>query len=171
VKRFFVLDVSLLITDILILLICFGGLYLISIKAGLPFKTSIENSALVVSENPGKIFEVMVGDEIISIDNHHFSKWGEVYLDAKNICENIYLEIKRNDLSTLVTVELKNYYTLFDLTIISLAGSTFLVMGVFVRIKASDNYSAHIFHWASLGLGMVIINTTGHLKDFMFQII
>jgi two-component system phosphate regulon sensor histidine kinase PhoR len=35
-------------------------------------------------------------------------------------------------------------------------------MGVIVRIKASDNFSAHIFHWASVGLGMVIVITAGH---------
>jgi len=34
-------------------------------------------------------------------------------------------------------------------------------MGVLVRIKASENYSAHIFHWASVGLGMVIVMTAG----------
>lgn len=162
-KRFFVHNVSLLIADVLILLICLGGLYLISIKAGLPFNTSIENSSLVVSKNPEKIFGIMEGDEIISIDNHRFSKWEEVelYLDGKNIGDNIYLELRRNDTTTIVEVNLTNYYTIFDLIIISLVGLIFLVMGVFVRLKAPGNNSAHLFHWASVGLGMVIVMTAG----------
>ncbi|MCU0415255.1 MAG: ATP-binding protein [Ignavibacteriaceae bacterium] len=58
-------------------------------------------------------------------------------------------------------VQLKKYYSLFDLIIISLVGLIFFVMGVLVRVRASENYSAHIFHWASLGLGMVIVMTAG----------
>lgn len=162
-KRFFVHNVSLLIADVLIFLICLGGLYLISIKAGLPFNTSIENSSLVVAKNPEKIFGIMEGDEILSINNHQFSKWEELelYLDGKNIGDNIYLKLKRNDTTTIVAVKLINYYTIFDLIIISLVGLIFLVMGVFVRLKAPGNNSAHLFHWASVGLGMVIVMTAG----------
>jgi two-component system phosphate regulon sensor histidine kinase PhoR len=164
VKRSFLSDVSLFIADILILLICCGGLYLITLKAGLPVKTSIENSTLIISENPQKIYDLNSGDEILSIDNHVFTKWEEVelYLDGKKIGEDIYLELKRNGFTTLVAVKLTNYYTLFDLIIISLVGLTFFVMGVFVRLKAQENFSAQVFHWASVGLGMVIVMTAGN---------
>jgi DNA-binding response OmpR family regulator len=47
VKRFFINDVSLFIADILILFTCIGGLYLITLKADLPFKTSTLNSKLM----------------------------------------------------------------------------------------------------------------------------
>jgi hypothetical protein len=67
VKRFFINDVSLLIADILILLICIGGLYLITLKADLPFKTSAINLKLFVSENLVNNKNVNAGDEIISI--------------------------------------------------------------------------------------------------------
>ena len=36
------------------------------------------------------------------------------------------------------------------------------MMGVLVRIRASENFSAHLFHWASVGLGMVIVMTAGY---------
>lgn len=164
VKRSILREVSLLIADILILLICVGGLYLISIKASLPFKTSIENSTLTVSENPLNIPEVIPGDQILRIDNHSFSKWEEVelYLDGKKISENINLELKRNGSITRTSVQLTNYYVLFDLIIIILVGVIFFVMGVFVRLKAPENYSAQLFHWASVGLGMVIVLTAGY---------
>ncbi|MBK9097359.1 MAG: hypothetical protein IPM14_04390 [bacterium] len=159
-------DVSLLIADILIFFICVGGLYLITLKAGLPFKTSVENSSLIVSENSHKIKDIIPGDEIISIDYHTFTKWEEVelYLDGKRIGESIYLELKRNGSSALVSVHLTNYYTLFDLIIISLVGITFFGMGVFVRLKAPGNNSAQFFHWASIGLGMVIVMTAGYFN-------
>jgi len=164
VKRFFITDVSLFIADILILCTCIGGLYLITLKADLPFKTSTLNSKLIVSENLLNEKNINAGDEIISIDNLQFSKWEEVelYLDGKNIGDTVEIRLNRNGVIKSEIVQLKKYYNLFDLIIISLVGLIFFVMGVFVRIRASDNYSAHIFHWASVGLGMVIVNTAGY---------
>lgn len=162
-KRFFIHNVSLLIADILILLICAGGLYLISVKAGLPFNTSIEKSTLIVSENPAMLPDIIPGDRIISIDNQSFEKWeeAELYLDGKSIGNNVYLELNRNGITNLISVQLTNYYSLFDLIIICIVGITFFGMGVFVRLKAPENSSAQLFHWASVGLGMVIVMTAG----------
>lgn len=163
-KRFFINDVSLFIADILILLICLGGLYLIILKADLPFKTSSINSKLIVSENLETQNNIREGDEIVSIDNLHFSKWEEVelYLDGKNIGDAVEIKLSNNGEVKSITVSLKNYYNLFDLIIISLVSLVFIIMGVLVRIKASENYSAHIFHWASVGLGMIIVITAGY---------
>jgi signal transduction histidine kinase len=164
VKRFLVSSVSLLIADILILLICVGGLYLITLKADLPFKTSTINLKLIVSENLVSNKNVNAGDEIISIDDLHFSKWEELelYLDGKNIGEEVEIKLNNNGEVRSLTIQLKNYYKLFDLVVISLVALIFLVMGVLVRIRASENNSAHVFHWASVGLGMVIVLTAGY---------
>jgi signal transduction histidine kinase len=167
VKRLLVSSVSLIIADILILLICVGGLYLIILKADLPFKTSVINSMLFVSENLVSNENVNAGDEIVSIDNLQFSKWEEleVYLDGKNIGDAVEIKLKNNVEVKSATVSLKNYYSLFDLIIISFVALVFFVMGVLVRIRASDNYSAHVFHWASVGLGMVIVMTAGYYDN------
>lgn len=163
VKQSAHLKVSLLIADILILLICTGGLYLISIKADLPVKTFFKNDILFISENSRKIPDINPADEIISINDHHFTKWEEVelYLDGKRIGENINLELKRNGTIVYASVQLTKYYDLFNFIIIVLVGITFYLIGVFVRIKAPDNYSAYLFHWACIGLGMVIMLTAG----------
>ncbi|MCU0333297.1 MAG: hypothetical protein MUC75_08090, partial [Ignavibacteriaceae bacterium] len=162
-KRFFTNDVSLFIADILILLTCVGGLYLITLKADLPFKTSTVNSKLIVSEILLNEKNINAGDEIISIDNLQLSKWEEVelYLDGKNIGDIVQIRLNSNGVIKSEIVQLKKYYSLFDIIIISFVGLIFFVMGVLVRIRASENYSAHIFHWASLGLGMVIVMTAG----------
>ena len=104
------------------------------------------------------------GDEIISIDNLQFGKWEEVelYLDGKNIGDTVEIRFNSNGVIKSEIVQLKKFYDLFDLIIISLVGLIFFVMGVLVRMRASDNYSAHIFHWASVGLGMVIVLTAGY---------
>jgi two-component system, OmpR family, phosphate regulon sensor histidine kinase PhoR len=164
VKRFFLNDVSLFIADILILFTCIGGLYLITLKADLPFKTSTINSKLIVSENLVSNKNVNAGDEIISIDDLQFCKWEELelYLDGKNIGDVVVIKFNNNGEVKSVTTQLKNYYQLFDLVIISLVALIFLVMGILVRIKAPENISAHIFHWASVILGMVIVNTAGY---------
>jgi hypothetical protein len=41
-------------------------------------------------------------------------------------------------------------------------------MGVFVRFRASENFSAQLFHWASVGLGMVIVMTAGYYNNQPF---
>ncbi|MGE5812761.1 MAG: ATP-binding protein, partial [Ignavibacteria bacterium] len=162
--------VSLFIADILIFLICVGGLYLITLKADLPFKTSVSNSNLIVAEFPDNYKNIGKGNEITSINNLHFSSWEEVelYFDGKNIGNTVQIQLNSNGVIRSESVQLKKYYSLFDLVIISLISLVFIVMGVFVRIKASDNYSAHIFHWASVGLGMIIVMTAGfyNIKPF-----
>jgi hypothetical protein len=61
-------------------------LYLITLNADLPFKTSTENSKIFVSENPSSERNIKPGDDLISVDNNQFSKWEEIefYLDKKN---------------------------------------------------------------------------------------
>jgi len=164
VKRFLLNNVSLWIVDILVLFICIGGLYLITLKADLPFQTSTVDSKLIVYEDFASNINIKAGDEIISIDNIQFDNWEqiELHLDGKNIGDEV--EIQFNTYATVksFTVQLKNYYSLFDLIIISLVSLIFLVMGVFVRIKAYKNESANLFHWASIGLGVVIVATAGY---------
>jgi two-component system phosphate regulon sensor histidine kinase PhoR len=171
VKRFLVNDVSILIADILIFFICVGGLYLITLKADLPFKTSSVNSTLIVSENPEAYKNIREEDEIISIDNFHFGKWEELelYLDGKNIGDSVRIHLGRDGNIISANFILTSYYDLFSLVVIALVALIFLVMGVFVRIRASENYAAQLFHWASVGLGMVIIMTAGYYNDQHFN--
>jgi hypothetical protein len=111
---------------------------------------------MIVSENllTKKIQRVM----IISIDNLQFNKWEEVEFILMEKIGDTVEEIGFNSNSKVKFIK---KYRFFDLIIIS-CGLIFFVMGVLVRIRSSDNYSAHIFHWASVGLGMVIVLTAGY---------
>jgi signal transduction histidine kinase len=169
-KQSFLYNLLLLIADGLIFCLCCGGLYLITLKADLPFRTSTENSIIFISENPSNYKNLKPGDELISVDSNQFSKWEEIefYLDGKKIGDSVQLQLNSDGKIISAEVSLTKYYSLFDLVIIALVGLIFFVMGVIVRIKASDNFSAHIFHWASVGLGLVIVITAGHFNVHPF---
>lgn len=164
-------NVSLIIADILIFFLCCGGLYLVIIKADLPFNTTTVESNLIVADFDIADQKIKTGDKLISFDGFHFTDWEELelYLDGKNIGDVIQLKLSRNGKNISAGTELISYYSFFDLLIIALVGLTFIVMGIFVRIKASDNYSALLFHWASLGLAMVILMTPGYYNGQNFS--
>lgn len=150
--------------DVLVILICLTGLYLISIKADLPFNTNTKGTFQVIAEVSEVEDIFSVGDTITAIDGHSFLGWEEteVYLDGKNINDVVNVELIKNGDIEQVYVSLVNYYSLFDLIMIVLVGFVYISMAIFVRIKSPDNISAAMFHLASLGLGIVIIVNAGN---------
>jgi hypothetical protein len=156
--------IVLLIIDAVVILLCFGGLYLISIKAALPFSTSTTGSYHVIYEVSETEDVFAVDDTIATIEAHSFGGWEEVevYLDGKNINDVVSVQLVKNGILKQFYVKLVNYYSFFDLIIIVIVGFVFISMAIFVRIKAPDNISAAMFHLASLGLGIVIIVNAGN---------
>ena len=156
--------IALLILDIGVILLCFGGLYLLSIKADLPFSTSTTGSYHVIYEVSETEDVFAVGDTISVIEGYSFGGWEEVevYLDGKNINDVVSIQLIKNGILKQFYVKLVNYYSFFDLIMIVIVGFVFISMAIFVRIKAPDNISAAMFHLASLGLGIVIIINEGN---------
>ncbi len=156
--------IALLIIDVVIILLCFVGLHIISIKADLPFSTSTTGSYHVIYKVLDTEDSFAVGDTISSIERNSFTGWEEVelYLDGKNIDDILSVELFKNGKSEQFYVKLVNYYSFFDLLMIVIVGFVFISLAIFVRIKAPDNISATMFHLASLGLGIVIIMTGGN---------
>jgi len=156
--------IVLLIIDVAVILLCFGGLYLISIKADLPFSTSTTGSNHVIYEVSETEDIFAVGDTISVIEGYSFGGWeeAEVYLDGKNISDVVSVQLIKNGMLKQFYVKLVNYYSFFDLIMIVIVGFAFISMAIFVRIKAPDNISASMFHLASLGLGIVIMINEGN---------
>ena len=156
--------IILLTIDVVVIVICFVGLYLISIKADLPFSTSTTDSYHVIYEVLENENVFAVGDTISTIEGNSFSGWEEVelYLDGQNLDDIISVELIKNGKLKKFPVKLLNYYTPFDLIMIIIVGFVFISLAIFVRIKAPDNISATMFHLASLGLGIVIIMSGGN---------
>ena len=170
VKRFFLNNILLSAIDILVLLICIGGFYFITSKADLPFKTSIINSNLVVSEILTFPSKIKTGDIVNRLDNFQFDYWEEIelYLDGKQIGQEVLINIHRDGIEIPVKVTLINYYSIFDRLTIGIIGLIFFVFAILVRLKAPENSSAQIFHLASLGLAIVIISTAGNYSVSSF---
>ena len=156
--------ILLLTIDVVVILLCFAGFYLITIKADLPFSTSTSGSYHVIHKVLENENVFAVGDTIAAVEGYSFSGWEEVavYLDGKNIDDIISVELVKNGIPKLFYVKLVNYYTLFDLIMIVIVGFVYITMAIFVRIKAPNNISAAMFHLASLGLGIVIIINEGN---------
>lgn len=170
-KLFRLSEFILFAAEIIILIICTGGFYLITLKADLPFKTISKDSGLFISEDSEFQNGIYADAELLSIDGHKFNHWeeAEFYLDGKQIGDPVNIEISKNGTISSFNVQLKKYYHPDELIIIAFVGLIFFVMGVFVRIKASENNSAILFHWASLGLGAVIVVTAGYYNIDFFS--
>lgn len=158
---------ALLAVDVIIILFCCAGLYQNYLKATLPFKLTSTQDYLIATEVNDGEKNISRGDLVYSLDNHHFNKWEEIelYLDGKNVGDDIFVEYGTVITKNSRTFSLVNFYTIPELTIILVVSFTFLIMGILLRLKASENRSAITFHWASMVLGMVISMTAGNYSS------
>lgn len=161
---------ALLTLDIIIILLCAAGLYQNYIKATLPFGLTTKNDHLLITTIDNDITDIFTSDIVLNIDGYEFNNWEEVelYLDGKKIGDDAEISINSNASDKTLSVTLTNYYSLFDLSIISIVGMFFIVFAILVRIKAPDVNSAKVFHLASLGLGMVVMMTAGNYTNAPF---
>ncbi|MBT8392427.1 MAG: hypothetical protein HKP17_12980 [Ignavibacteriaceae bacterium] len=154
--------------DIFVILFCAAGIYSVYLKANLPFNIATKNSNLVVDKISTK-FDNLSKDQIInSIDGISFSNWEEVelYLDGKQISEKV--KVKFENKTKQIETRLARYYSLFDIMIIGIVGLFFIFFAILVQTKAPHKNSAKLFHFASLGLGMVITMTAANYSFSSF---
>ena len=154
---------ALLTIDAIIFLLCIFGVNRIVLKAYLPFNVIPENSHLIISQISEDQSQFAVGDTVLSVDGYNFGNWEEleVYTDGKNIGDEITIVYLINGNKVSSNVTLVQYYSIFDIVIISLVGVLFIFLAIFVAFKSADK-SAIIFNWASVGLAMVITMTSGN---------
>ena len=154
---------ALLTIDAIILMLCIFGVYRLTLKAYLPFDVISENSYIVISRIYQEQSHLAAGDTVISIDGHKFSNWEEIelYTDAKNIGNKVNVNYLINGRTAVAGITLTQYYSSFEIIIISFVGLLFIFLAIFVALK-SDDKSALIFHWASIGLTMIITMTSGN---------
>lgn len=154
---------ALLIIDAIIFLLCISGVYSLVSKPFLPFNVSSEKSFLIVSEINQSRSSLSVGDTVLTIDGNKFRNWeeAELYTDAKNIGSKVTIEYLKNGQPSFTSVALLNYYSKFEIVVISFVALIFIILSLIVVLK-SDDKSAVFFHWAALGLAIVITLTSGN---------
>ena len=168
-KRVSLNRLTILILDAIIIILCSLGIYRIAVKATLPFSLTTVNSTLQAAEGSDG-YDIAKGDTILSINGTVYHTWegAEVYLDSKNVGDKVIVKFFKNGVVTYQETILTNYYSVLEVFIQALVGFIFIVLGIFVLIKAAYTKNARIFHWAAMGLAMVITLTTGsYLINFL----
>ncbi len=150
-------SISILILDSIIFLLCLFGIYRLSEKAFLPFNFKIDNSYIVITEVTEALQNIAVGDTIVNIDNISFKHREELelYTDTKNINDTVNIFLLNNNKVVTSSIRLVNYYSLIEIIIIAFVGVLFVILPLFVLLKSEDKSSIY-FHWANIGLAMVI---------------
>ncbi len=154
---------ALLLIEIIIIIVCIGGFYLNVLKPNLPFEVNFIDSHLIITNVEKYLADIKDGSILLSVDTHQFNDWEELelYLDGKRIGETVKIKFETDKQIKSASVQLTNYYSLFTLIIIAVVGLIYVSIAMFVRIRSTENYSARLFHRASISLGMVIVSTAG----------
>lgn len=154
---------ALLLIEIIIIIVCIGGFYLNVLKPNLPFEVNFIDSHLIITNVEKYLADIKDGSILLSVDTHQFNDWEELelYLDGKRIGETVNIKFETDKQIKSASVQLTNYYSLFTLIIIAVVGLIYVSIAMFVRIRSTENYSARLFHRASISLGVVIVSTAG----------
>jgi len=154
---------ALLLIEIIIIIVCIGGFYINVLKPNLPFEVNFIDSHLIITNVEKYLADIKDGSILLSVDTHQFNDWEELelYLDGKRIGETVKIKFETDKQIKSASVQLTNYYSLFTLIIIAVVGLIYVSIAMFVRIRSPENYSARLFHRASISLGVVIVSTAG----------
>lgn len=168
-----------LLIDALLFFLCILGTNSVSQKANLPFEMSTQDSLLSIKIPDSNPYGLKNGDKLLSIDDISTStvEKTEFIIDRKNIDERILISVLTDAGQTSLTVKLTNYYSVFYLISTSIVALLFFTIGVFVLLKKPDLKAAYIFHWASIGISLMVcltwsnLNTFSFLSKYMFRVL
>ena len=164
---------SYIFIDTLIILFCVLGVYQIIQKANL---TQGENKLIEVhSSHSGIVVDsvfqsglgyLTAGDTIVSINgfNFHSGEELELYLDGKKIGDKVDIEYIHDGELRKNIVVLVNYYSNFYIISVVIVGIIFIILAMFVLLRRFDKNYAHLFHWLSLGVAIIMTMTWGNYK-------
>ncbi len=152
----------IIVIDLLIFSVCMVGLYQIANRPGLPFEVSNNDNMTVVNVNDSTL-NIKTGDIIRDIDGLKLSAGDEleIYLDTKKIGDAVTINLERDAYNFYSNVSLVNYYTLFYVILAGSIGLIFFLFALFVVMKRYSEPEAHIFHWLSIGVAMIMMLTWG----------
>ena len=161
------------VIDIVIVLFCVIGVYQIIQKANL---TQGENKVIEVrSSQTGMVIDsvfksglgyLTAGDTIISINGYNFHSGEEVelYLDGKQIGDKVDIEFIHHDKTLTQKVTLIEYYSTLNNISVIVVASIFILLAMFVIQKCFEKNEAHLFHWLSLGVAIMMTMTWGNYE-------
>lgn len=151
----------ILLVDTLLLILCFAGIVSINQKAKLPFQISGQyplNSIIITKDNPYKLSS---NDKLHSIEGFIISNNENVeYItDRKNIGDIVSIKVIGISGERKLNIRLTKFYDDFYIISTSLTALLFFIIALFVLIKRSKSKAANIFHWASVGIALIMCTT------------
>ncbi len=169
----------ILLIDALIFLFCINGIISVDQKAKLPFELTGQDSSfsiIIPKQNP---YNLSNGDVLLAVDGYkiNFGEKAEFITDRKNIGDKVLLNVLTPSGEINLYVKLTSYYSEFYLISTIIVALLFFVIGVFVLIKKSEVKSAHIFHWSSIGIAVMMCltwanqNTVSIIPEYIFRIL
>lgn len=160
----------ILLIDALLFFLCVLGSICVSQKANLPFEITPRDSHPSIRVPASNPYGLKTGDELLSIDGVTTSSLDKIefILDRKNINEKVFINVLTGSGEKIVPVKLTNYYSAFYIISTSLVALLFFIIGVFVLLKKPDLKASHIFHWASIGISLIVCLTWSNLNTFSF---
>jgi signal transduction histidine kinase len=160
----------ILFIDAILFFLCIAGLISIDQKAKLPFDLTTQDSLLTIIIQDSNPYGLSTGDKLISVDGFKAKlvEKTEFITDSKNIGEKISIDVLTKFGKQTFSVVLTNYYSTFYLLSTSIVALLFLIIAVFVLLKKSEMKAAHIFHWASICMTIMLCLTWSNLNTFSF---
>ena len=150
----------ILLVDALLYLWGVTGIYLISQKADLPFKTYYTDSTITINSLPTDADSSLNDQVINNIDGYKLSspEETEAYLDGLNVGNTVILFLANQ---TQAEVKLVNYYSWFYILLTWLVGSSFFAIAIVVLIKSRAQKPARLFHWVCVLTALIMMMTWG----------
>ena len=160
----------ILFIDAVLFLICVAGIISINQKATLPFELVTQDSFLIIQIPKSNPYELTAGDKLISVDgfNANTPEKTEFITDMKNIGENILISVQTKSGIKSLSIGLTNYYSAFYLVSTIIVALLFFIVALFVLFKKTEMKAAQVFHWASIGMSVMLCLTWSNLNTFDF---
>lgn len=155
--------------DLILFMTCIAGIYQAFEKAGLESTKHVSFKQIdgmvfvdqIIDPRFNKKF--LPGDKVISVENHPVSRKEDIefILDGYAIGDLVTFTLSRGSQIIQSKIKLPPYYAWIYLLSQIIVGSAFFLLGVFVIYKRPNLLSANVWHWSSIGGGLIIMCTWG----------
>uniref|UniRef100_A0A832DFY4 histidine kinase n=1 Tax=Ignavibacterium album TaxID=591197 RepID=A0A832DFY4_9BACT len=144
--------------DAIIFFLCLSGIVQISEKAKLPFDISQSKNHIFIKSSNSYQFNFLNNAKLYSVDGLSVSNIESVELvtDLKNIGDTVEIKVGFVNKVERREVKLSNFYSDWYLVEISFVSLLFFITAVFLLLRKPEDKSAHIFHWACIGIASII---------------
>jgi signal transduction histidine kinase len=158
----------ILFVDAILFLLCAAGTISVEQKAKLPFDLTAKDSLFSIIIPKQNSYNLSDNDVLLSVEgkNIYNAEKPEIITDRKNIGDIISISILTNKGTKYLNVRLINFYSPFYIISTTTVALFFFIIAVFVLIKKSEEKVAHIFHWTSIGIAIMMCLTWSNLNTF-----